>query len=227
MWRLTTAEIVDWTCIFMIILGTLGNTLGLIVFSSRKFRRTTYGRLAIASLIINLLCVFRYSLLLHTSTRLWITHKAGQSWFTCKLYRISSCLRILSAFVTVAWTYERFTYVTSNFQSLTTNQYVKKYKFYFMISFCLMIIASLTGPTIYFYELTTEQRRIPPRVANLNSTAATATLLRYIFFCLSYYKTRNFIIFSDDVQEVKTEHFHTFCISYEILRGREHDILAF
>ncbi|CAF1373845.1 unnamed protein product [Adineta steineri] len=35
---------------------TLGNTLGIIVFSSRKFRRTTYGRLAIASLIINLLC---------------------------------------------------------------------------------------------------------------------------------------------------------------------------
>ena len=180
MWRLTTTEIVDWTCIFMIILGTLGNTLGLIVFSSRKFRQTTYGRLAIASLIINLLCVFRYSLLLHTSTRLWITHKAGQSWFTCKLYRISSCLRILSAFVTVAWTYERFTYVTTNFQFLTVNQYFKKYKFYFMISFSLIIITSLTGPTIYFYEFRSEPQRIPPQVANLNSStvATTATIVR-------------------------------------------------
>ncbi|CAF1418595.1 unnamed protein product [Adineta ricciae] len=179
MWRVTTTEIVDWTCIFMIILGTIGNTLGLIVFSSRKFRQTTYGRLAIASLIINLLCVFRYSLLLHTSTRLWITHKAGQSWFTCKVYRISSCLRILSAFVTVAWTYERFTYVTTNFQFLTVNQYVKKYKFYFMISFSLIIITSLTGPTIYFYELRSEPQRISPQVANLNSnTMTTETIFR-------------------------------------------------
>ncbi|CAF5184804.1 unnamed protein product [Rotaria magnacalcarata] len=57
MWRQKTSEIVDWICIIMFILGTLGNTLGLIVFSSRKFRRATYGRLAIASLVINLLCV--------------------------------------------------------------------------------------------------------------------------------------------------------------------------
>ena len=53
MWRQRTSEIVDWICIIMFILGTLGNTLGLIVFSSRKFRRTIYGRLAIASLIIS------------------------------------------------------------------------------------------------------------------------------------------------------------------------------
>jgi hypothetical protein len=43
--RITVNEIVDWICIIMIILGSIGNSLGLIVFSSRKFRRTTYGRL--------------------------------------------------------------------------------------------------------------------------------------------------------------------------------------
>ncbi|UJR24730.1 hypothetical protein I4U23_006104 [Adineta vaga] len=161
MWRSRTNEIVDWICIIMIVLGTLGNSLGLIVFSSRKFRRTTYGRLAIASLIINLLCVFRYSLLLHTDTRLWITQKAGQSWFNCKLYRISSCLRVLSAFVTVAWTYERFTYVTTNFHFFKNIQCIKKYKFYFMIILCSIIIVSLTGPTIYFFESQSELIRIP------------------------------------------------------------------
>ncbi|CAF4664039.1 unnamed protein product, partial [Rotaria sp. Silwood2] len=94
---ITTNEIFDWICIIMIILGTIGNILGLIIFSSRKFRQTTYGKLAITSLIINLLCVYRYSLLLHSSTRRWIAYKVAQSWFNCKLYRFSSCLRILSA----------------------------------------------------------------------------------------------------------------------------------
>ena len=150
---LTTNEIFDWICIIMIILGSIGNFLGLIVFSSRKFRRTTYGRLAIASLIINLLCVYRYSLLLHSNTRRWIAYQVGQSWIYCKLYRFSSCLRILSAFVTVGWTYERFIYVTTNFHFLTENNFVKKYKYYLMTFACLIIVAALTGPTVYFYEL--------------------------------------------------------------------------
>lgn len=152
MWRQKTTEILDWICIIMFILGTIGNTLGLIVFSSRKFRRTTYGRLAIASLIINLLCVFRYSLLLHSNARRWLTHQVGQSWFNCKLYRFSSCLRILSALVTVTWTYERFTYVTVNYRFFTNHPFVKRYKFYFMTFISLIIICTLTGPTVYFYQ---------------------------------------------------------------------------
>ncbi|CAF3420162.1 unnamed protein product [Rotaria socialis] len=136
----------------MFILGTLGNTLGLIVFSSRKFRRATYGRLAIASLVINLLCVFRYSLLLHSSARRWLTYKVGQSWFNCKLYRFSSCLRILSALVIVAWTYERFTYVTINYRFFTNRPFFKRYKFYFMTFISLIIVGILTGPTVYFYQ---------------------------------------------------------------------------
>ena len=152
MWRQRTNEIVDWICIIMFILGTLGNILGLIVFSSRKFRRTTYGRLAIASLIINLLCVFRYSLLLHSKARRWISYKVGQNWFNCKLYRFSSCLRILSAFVIVAWTYERFTYVAINYNFFTNYPFIKRYKFYFMTLISLIIVGALTGPTIYFYQ---------------------------------------------------------------------------
>jgi len=163
MWRQRTNEIIDWICIIMFILGTLGNSLGLIVFSSRKFRRTTYGRLAIASLIINLLCVFRYSLLLHSTTRLWITYKAGQSWFNCKLYRFSSCLRFLSAFVIMAWTYERFTYVTINYRLFTNHPFIKRYKFYFMGFISLIIVSALTGPTVYFY-----QPKLIPLINQLN-----------------------------------------------------------
>ncbi|CAF1920370.1 unnamed protein product [Rotaria magnacalcarata] len=154
----------------MIILGTIGNNLGLIVFSSRKFRRTTYGRLAITSLIINLLCVYRYSLLLHSNTRRWIAFKTGQSWFNCKLYRLSSCLRMLSAFVTVVWTYERFTYVTTNFRFFTKNPYVKRYKFYFMTILSLIIITAVTGPTVYFYELRSIPFFIPQTINQQNET---------------------------------------------------------
>ena len=150
--RLITNEIVDWICIIMLILGSIGNSLGLIIFSSRKFRRTIYGRLAIASLIINLLCVYRYSLLLHSNTRRWITFKAGQSWFNCKLYRLSSCLRILSALVTVLWTYERFSYVTKNFQLFSSNQFLEKWKYYLITILCLLIVTTLNGPTVYFYQ---------------------------------------------------------------------------
>jgi hypothetical protein len=168
--RLITNEIVDWICIIMIILGSIGNSLGLIVFSSRKFRRTTYGRLAIASLIINLLCVYRYSLLLHSDTRRWITYKVGQSWFNCKLYRFSSCLRILSALVTVVWTYERFTYVTKNFRFFKNNQFLKKYKFYLITFLSLIVVATLTGPTVYFYEPISIPSFITKTIYQLNTT---------------------------------------------------------
>lgn len=160
MWLERTIEIVDWICIVMFILGTLGNSLGLIVFCSRKFRGTTYGRLAIASLIINLLCVVRYSCLLHSTTRQWITYQVAQSWFNCKLYRFSSCLRILSSFVLVTWTYERFTYVTSHLNLFTNHPVIRRYKFYLIGVLSLIIIGSLTGPTVYFYEI---QQFIDPR----------------------------------------------------------------
>ncbi|CAF2077611.1 unnamed protein product [Rotaria magnacalcarata] len=133
MWRQKTSEIVDWICIIMFILGTLGNTLGLIVFSSQKFRRATYGRLAIASLVINLLCVFRYSLLLHSNARRWLTYKVGQSWFN-------------------SWTYERFTYVAVNYRFFTNRPFFKRYKFYLMTFISLIIVGILTGPTVYFYQ---------------------------------------------------------------------------
>ena len=142
-----TTEFVDSICILMMILGLIGNVLGLIVFSSRKFRRSTYGRLAIASLIINLLCVFRYSLLLHSVIRRWITYKVGQRWFYCKLYRLSSCLRVLSSFLIVIWTYERYSYVTNNFQLISKN----KCQFALLTIISLSIIVVLTGPNVYFY----------------------------------------------------------------------------
>ncbi|UJR24043.1 hypothetical protein I4U23_027008 [Adineta vaga] len=152
MWRQVTNEILDGICIIMLVLGTIGNILGLIVFSSRKFRRTSYGRLAIASLIINLLCVFRYSFILHSKVRRWIQFTTGQTWFNCKLYRLSSCLRILSAFITVAWTYERFIYVTINYSSYINHPSLKRYKFALMALVSLIIIGGLTGPTVYFYQ---------------------------------------------------------------------------
>ncbi|CAF1262693.1 unnamed protein product [Didymodactylos carnosus] len=136
----------------MFILGLFGNISGIIVFSSRKFRHSTYGRLALASLFINLLCVFRYSLILHSDTRRWIANWAGYTWFNCKLYRFSSCLRILSAWITVFWTYDRFSYVTRVFQRFLNQSHFKRYKYYCMTFITLIIVLLVTGPTVYFYD---------------------------------------------------------------------------
>ncbi|CAF1066661.1 unnamed protein product [Didymodactylos carnosus] len=136
----------------MFILGVIGNIIGIIVFSSRKFRRTTYGRLALASLFINLLCVFRYSILLHSVTRRWISYVVGQTWFNCKLYRFSSCLRILAAWITVFWTYDRFSYITRILQCCLNRGCCKRYKYYGMAGIACIIILLITGPTVHLYE---------------------------------------------------------------------------
>ncbi|CAF1038220.1 unnamed protein product [Didymodactylos carnosus] len=72
---LFTTNIVDFTCLFLCILGIIGNTIGIVIFSSsRKFRRqTNYSYWAILSSIVNLLCVLRYFTLLHSITRQWLT----------------------------------------------------------------------------------------------------------------------------------------------------------
>lgn len=152
MWNERMNDFIDLICILMLILGTIGNILGLIVFSSEKFRRTRYGRIALISFLINFLCVFRYSLLIHSKTRLWITYNVGQSWFLCKFYRFSSCLRILSSFILVTWTYERFIYVTNHCTYSMNNSFFAKYKFYFLTFIFFLIIGGLTGPNVYFYH---------------------------------------------------------------------------
>jgi hypothetical protein len=147
--------VIDWICIILFILGFIGNLLGLVVFSSRRFRCcSTYAILALASFAINLICIVRYSLLLHSKTRRWFAdHIASAHWLTCKMFRLSSSFRVLAAWITVFWVIERFIYVSSRLNLLFKKiQIFEKYKYFAMISISLLMVMIVTGPTVIFFE---------------------------------------------------------------------------
>jgi hypothetical protein len=142
----------------LFILGFIGNVLGLVVFSSRRFRCcSTYAVLALTSFSINLICIIRYSLLLHSTTRRWLSNNiVSIHWLTCKIFRLSSSFRVLAAWVTVFWVIERFIYVTSRLHLLFNNRekfrLFEKYKFLCMIIIALIMVIIVTGPTVIFFS---------------------------------------------------------------------------
>jgi hypothetical protein len=150
--------LIDWICIILFILGFIGNLLGLVVFSSRRFRCcSTYATLALTSFTINLICIVRYSLLLHSTTRRYLSdYIVSVHWLTCKIYRLSSSFRVLAAWVTVFWVIERFIYVSSRlnllFNRLERFQLLEKYQYFSMICISLIMIIIVTGPTIIFFS---------------------------------------------------------------------------
>jgi hypothetical protein len=155
--EIVTATI-DWICVSLFILGFIGNVLGLVVFSSRRFRCcSTYAVLALTSFTINLICIIRYSLLLHSTTRRWLSNNiVSIHWLTCKIFRLSSSFRVLAAWVTVFWVIERFIYVTSRLHLLFNNRekfrLFEKYKFLCMIIIALIMVIIVTGPTVIFFS---------------------------------------------------------------------------
>jgi hypothetical protein len=155
--EIVTATI-DWICVSLFILGFIGNVLGLVVFSSRRFRCcSTYAVLALTSFSINLICIIRYSLLLHSTTRRWLSNNiVSIHWLTCKIFRLSSSFRVLAAWVTVFWVIERFIYVTSRLHLLFNNRekfrLFEKYKFLCMIIIALIMVIIVTGPTVIFFS---------------------------------------------------------------------------
>jgi len=148
--------VIDWICIILFVLGFIGNVLGLVVFSSRRFRCcSTYATLALISFTINLICIVRYSLILHSTTRRWLSeYVVNTQWLTCKFYRLSSSFRVLAAWVTVFWVIERFIYVSSRLNVLFNQrerfQICGKYKYFFMLCISLIMIMIVSGPTTIF-----------------------------------------------------------------------------
>lgn len=146
----------DWLCVILFILGFIGNLLGLVVFSSRRFRRcTTYAILALTSFSINFICIIRYTLLLHSTTRRWLSdYIVSTHWLTCKIFRLSSAFRVLAAWVTVFWVIERFIFVTSRlrlfFDRREKKNFLSRYKFIFMIFIAFIFVFVVTGPTVFF-----------------------------------------------------------------------------
>ena len=149
---------IDWLCVVLFVLGFIGNLLGLVVFSSRRFRCcSTYAILALTSFSINFICIIRYSLLLHSTTRRWLSDNVvSVHWLTCKIFRLSSAFRVLAAWVTVFWVIERFIYVSSRLH-LLFNQREKfivllRYKFLCMIIIALIMVVIVTGPNVILFS---------------------------------------------------------------------------
>ncbi|CAF2111452.1 unnamed protein product [Rotaria magnacalcarata] len=149
----------DSICVVLFVLGFIGNLLGLIVFSSRRFRCcSTYATLALASFGTNLIGIIRYALLIHSTTRRWLSDNiVNLHWITCKIFRLSSSIRVISAWITVFWVIERFAYVTSRLNLFYNRgekcHFFGKYKFLCMITIALTMVAIVTGPNVFFYEL--------------------------------------------------------------------------
>lgn len=150
--------ITDSICTGLFILGFIGNLLGVVVFSSRRFRCcSTYATLALTSFVINLICIIRYSLLLHSKTRRWLAdYVANAHWLACKFFRLSSSFRVLAAWITVFWVIERFFYVSSRLNLLFNRrekfQLFEKYKYLSMIFISFLMVMIVTGPTVIFYN---------------------------------------------------------------------------
>jgi hypothetical protein len=149
---------IDWLCVVLFVLGFIGNLLGLVVFSSRRFRCcSTYAILALTSFSINFICIIRYALLLHSTTRRWLSDNVvSVHWLTCKIFRLSSAFRVLAAWVTVFWVIERFIYVSSRLH-LLFNQREKfivllRYKFLCMIIIALIMVVIVTGPNVILFS---------------------------------------------------------------------------
>jgi hypothetical protein len=149
---------IDWLCVVLFVLGFIGNLLGLVVFSSRRFRCcSTYAILALTSFSINFICIIRYTLLLHSTTRRWLSDNVvSVHWLTCKIFRLSSAFRVLAAWVTVFWVIERFIYVSSRLH-LLFNQREKfivllRYKFLCMIIIALIMVVIVTGPNVILFS---------------------------------------------------------------------------
>ncbi|CAF1172085.1 unnamed protein product [Adineta steineri] len=150
-------RVIDAICIILFVLGFIGNLLGLVVFSSRRFRCcSTYATLALTSFAVNLICIVRYSLLLHSATRLWLTDNIIHiHWLACKFFRLSSSSRVIAAWVTVFWVIERFIYVSSRLNVLFHRhgryRIFEKYKYVYMICILLFIVMIVSGPITIFY----------------------------------------------------------------------------
>ncbi|UJR27646.1 hypothetical protein I4U23_008927 [Adineta vaga] len=159
----------DSICVILFILGFIGNLLGLVVFSSRRFRCcSTYAILSLTSFSINLLFIIRYSLLLHSTTRRWLSENiVSTHWLSCKIFRLSSSFRVIAAWITVFWVIERFIYVTSRLNLIDRHvnfHLLKKYKFLWMVIIIIIMVSIVTGPTVLLFS---------PNLTNSNETHGT------------------------------------------------------
>jgi hypothetical protein len=166
------SRIVDTVCYILVILGFIGNILGLFIFSSsrRTWRISSlYVYLATCSSITNLLCMIRYAFVLHSRLHNILYELVGQTWWACKFYRFSFSFRIISSWITLFWMFERLLCVSTKLTRFFNRWKIFKLNFIIPIMVVIILLILIIGPPVYMYQ--------PTRILKyLNKTRSENTL---------------------------------------------------
>ncbi|CAF4273552.1 unnamed protein product, partial [Adineta steineri] len=148
-------QFIDSLCYILVILGLVGNILGLLIFSSSRHTSkisSVYVYLATSSSIINIFCVIRYALVLHSKSRIIINNLIGHVWFACKLYELSFCFRLISSWIILFWMFERVTCVSKRLRTLFYGWNASQLKFIIPCIIIFIILGCVIGPPAYMYQ---------------------------------------------------------------------------
>ncbi|CAF0968821.1 unnamed protein product [Adineta ricciae] len=148
-------RILNILCYILVCFGIIGNVLGLFIFSSsrRSWRvSSTYAFLATCSSITNLLCVFRYSAILHSSTRHRLHKLVGGYSTACKLYEFSFSFRVLSSWNTLFWMFERLMCISIRLRTLFAPCNSYQIKFILPLGMIIFILLCVIAPPLLMFE---------------------------------------------------------------------------
>ena len=148
-------QFTDYLCCIFVILGVIGNVLGLSIFSSsRRIRRisSTYVYLATSSSIINLLCVVRYALILHSKSQMILRELVGHVWFACKMYELSFLFRVISSWITLFWMFERLTCISKKLRTFFYRWNRTSIKFLIPILLLILNFFAVILPPLLTYQ---------------------------------------------------------------------------
>jgi len=148
-------QIVNILCYVLVILGLVGNVLGLFIFSSsrRSWRiSSVYAFLATCSSITNLFCTVRYVFILHSTSRNLLHELVGHKWWACKLYEFSSSFRVISSWITLFWMFERLMRISRRLKLFSNQWRSFKIKFIIPVLMMIVILICVIGPPVYMFQ---------------------------------------------------------------------------
>ncbi|UJR32389.1 hypothetical protein I4U23_019851 [Adineta vaga] len=148
-------QLLNFICSILFILGIIGNMLGLLIFSSSRRSwqiSSVYTCLATCSSITNLLCLIRYSSILYSATRYPIHHLVQNNWWACKIYEFSFSFRVISAWITLFWMFERLMCVSSKLRYIFNRWNSSNVKFIIPLMIITLILCGVVGLPIYMFQ---------------------------------------------------------------------------
>ena len=148
-------QFTDYLCFVFVIFGLIGNIFGLCIFSSSRHSwriSSIYVYLATCSSIVNLFCVIRYGLILHSKSQRILRELVGHIWLACKIYEFSFAFRVISSWIILFWMFERLTCVSKRLRTLFYRWNASRFKFVLPFIMIIIIVVGVIGPPLYMYQ---------------------------------------------------------------------------